>query len=94
VEHFLLLAVGELHVDHTAEAFHHRQGIEFSAGLIVDDMPEVSPVDLKLLGRFRFNVLICFGKSFLFALFSQIVSDNGLFAVKALCGQMLQDHRR
>lgn len=94
MEDFLFLTAGELHVDHTAEAFHHGQGVEFSPGSVIANVPEGPPVDLELLGRLRFNSQKSFGKNFLPALFSQIVSDNGHFTVESVCGQMLQYYGR
>ena len=70
MEYFLLLAVGELNIDHAAEAFHDSQGIELAPSFIVGKLSEVSPIDLELLCRFRLNTQIGFGKHFLPALFS------------------------
>jgi GDP-L-fucose synthase len=44
--------MGELNIDHAAEAFHHSQGIEPARGVVVVKLSEVPPIDLELLCRF------------------------------------------
>ncbi len=50
-------------------------GLQPAFGLFVDQMAEVPPVDLELLGRLRFNAQIGLGKGSPAAQLAQIISD-------------------